>query len=129
MNPDALRTITKVYIFLPGESEHSLGLGRGVIRLCKLVQVHGTLSAASKEMGMANSKAWRIVKNAEDTLGFSLFIRKGSRGSKLTPQALELIALFDEVEAKTNAFATELVHKLAHQAQARGVWETDGTNG
>lgn len=54
--------------------------GPGTARLMQLVEQTGSLSAACKAMGMAYSKAWKIVKQAEVDLGFALM--EGSRGGE-----------------------------------------------
>lgn len=46
----------------------------------QLVNKHGSLSAACREMNMAYSKAWKLVKKAENDLGISLM--EGSRGGE-----------------------------------------------
>lgn len=48
--------------------------------LMQLVRTHGSLSAACREMNMAYSKAWKLVKKAECDLGISLMT--GSRGGE-----------------------------------------------
>lgn len=56
--------------------------GPGTVELMDLVRQTGSLSAACKQMGMAYSKAWKMVKNAEADLGFSLMegVRGGEHG-------------------------------------------------
>lgn len=49
-------------------------IGPGVIRIMELVRETGTLSEAYKIMGLSSSKAWRIIKNAEEELGFKLIV-------------------------------------------------------
>lgn len=69
--------------------------GPGTMELMELVKLHGSLSAACKEMNMAYSKAWKMVGNAEADLGFSLM--EGSRGGEfggrtvLTPEGEDLL--------------------------------------
>ena len=36
--------------------------GKGVVELLELCDKYGSLSKAYKEMGMSNSKAWKIIK-------------------------------------------------------------------
>lgn len=52
--------------------------GPGVAELMELVRQQGSLAAACKEMGMAYSKAWKMMKKAEEDLGITLM--EGSRG-------------------------------------------------
>lgn len=60
--------------------------GRGVADLLHGVKEYHSLNQATKEMGMAYSKAWRIVRQAEKTLGMPLLVRMGKNGSVLTPE-------------------------------------------
>ena len=46
--------------------------GPGVAELMHHVEETGSLSEACRCMGMAYSKGWRIMKHAEEDLGFSL---------------------------------------------------------
>ena len=50
--------------------------GKGVAQLLSLTREKGSLSAAYKSMGMAASKAWKILNRAEADLGVKLVERK-----------------------------------------------------
>ena len=50
--------------------------GKGVAQLLSLTREKGSLSAAYKSMGMAASKAWKILKRAEADLGVKLVERR-----------------------------------------------------
>ena len=64
--------------------------GEGPCRLLRCVERTGSLRAAAMEMEMAYSKASKILKQAENTLGYSLTMRsaggKDGGGSVLTPE-------------------------------------------
>ncbi|MBD5559376.1 MAG: LysR family transcriptional regulator [Clostridia bacterium] len=61
--------------------DESKFFGPGAAALLELVEEHGSLRAAAGQMGMAYSKAWRILRNAESVLGFPLLeSRTGGRG-------------------------------------------------
>ena len=64
--------------------------GEGPCRLLRCVEKTGSLRAAAMEMEMAYSKASKILKQAESTLGFPLTTRitggKDGGGSILTPE-------------------------------------------
>jgi molybdate transport system regulatory protein len=81
--------------------------GPGTLTLLTLVAETGSLHKAAKEMGMAYSKAWRIVKDAEDHLGFKLLERQiggaGGGGSALTTDARRLVAGFAAMRAEADA--------------------------
>lgn len=76
-------------IFRRGKSH----LGPGAIRILELVHKTGSLSKTYEEMNISSSKGWKILKEAEEVLGFTLVESKiggvGGGGSQLTPKGLE----------------------------------------
>ena len=46
--------------------------GKGVVELLELCDKYGSLSKAYKKMGMSNSKAWKIIKRAQEDLVYEL---------------------------------------------------------
>lgn len=79
-------------------SKYSAAFGRGIADLCKGVEETGSLNKACKNMGMACSKAWRILRNTEESLGMTLLERKGAHGSVLTEDAKVLLEAFQRTE-------------------------------
>ncbi|MCL2889033.1 MAG: LysR family transcriptional regulator [Eggerthellaceae bacterium] len=73
------------------ESSSSSVFGRGIADLCLGVRESGSLNAAAKNMGMAYSKAWSIIRNTERALELQLLDRDGARGSTLTPDGNALL--------------------------------------
>lgn len=69
--------------------------GTGIAELLQGVEKNLSLSAAAKNMYMAYSKAWRIVKCAEKELGFPLTTRQsggiGGGGSVLTQEGKKFL--------------------------------------
>jgi len=76
--------------------------GPGVFDLLVLVEASGSLRKAAQSLGMAYSKAWRVLGQAEDHLGLELLHRQAG-GSALTGDGRELVtrfrALIDEADA------------------------------
>ena len=56
--------------------------GPGVSQLLKRVDELHSLRAAALSMSMAYSKAWTVVRNAEDGLGFHLLTVHGGRQAR-----------------------------------------------
>ena len=54
------------------DDEGQRRFGPGVAALLSEVREKRSLRAAAASMGMAYSKAWRIVRTAEDALGYKL---------------------------------------------------------
>ena len=73
--------------------------GRGIAELLTRVSRTGSLRSAAAEMDMADSKAWRIIKNSEDILGFKLLTSqaggKNGGGALLTPEARDMLARYE----------------------------------
>ena len=67
-------------------SESGSVFGRGIADLCLGVREKGSLNAAAKSIGMAYSKAWRIIKETEAALEIQLLNRDGAHGSSLTDE-------------------------------------------
>ena len=85
--------------------------GPGVAELLRRVDEHCSLRAAAQSMGMAYSKAWTIVKAAENGLGFRLLDTQtgGKRGggASLTDGARQLLAAYDRFCDRVNGFSRE----------------------
>ena len=73
--------------------------GEGPCRLLRAVEQTGSLRAAAQAMGMAYTKALKILRRAEQALGFALTTRAaGGReggGSRLTPQGKEWLQRYE----------------------------------
>ncbi|HJA29795.1 MAG TPA: NTP transferase domain-containing protein [Candidatus Olsenella pullicola] len=89
--------------------------GPGPVDLLERVGELGSLRAAAIEMGMAYTKATRIVRDAERAFGFPLTERtvggSGGGGSRLTAEARDLIERYRAFErtsrrALSSAYAT-----------------------
>ena len=93
---DKLTASVKLSIRNPKSKSDSL-FGRGIAELCRGIRELGSLNAAAKSMGMAYSKAWRIVKETEAALGFQLLNRDGAHGSTLTAEGDKLLDAYTKV--------------------------------
>lgn len=114
--------------------------GPGPVELLERVGELGSLRAAAIEMGMAYTKATRIVRDAERAFGFPLTERtvggSGGGGSSLTPAARDLIVRYRAFErsseqALVSAYATcfsgfEGVARLGCVVMAAGAGERFG---
>ncbi len=86
---------------------HGSEFGRGVAKLCRGVRDKGSLNAAAKDMGMAYSKAWRILRDTETALGITLLHREGAHGSTLTEDCERLLNAYTEMEERLQRIASE----------------------
>lgn len=94
------------------ETEINSVFGRGIAELCVGVREKGSLYAAAKSMGMAYSKAWRIMKDTETALGMQLLNRDGAHGSDLTDEGNKLIDVYLELEKKIQTDTNKAFRKL-----------------
>ena len=74
--------------------------GEGPCRLLRGIEVHGSLRASAQSMGMAYTKAMRLMKHAEETLGYPLTRKtiggRGGGGSELTEEGKEIVRKYEE---------------------------------
>jgi molybdate transport system regulatory protein len=80
--------------------------GDGPYELLKRVEETHSLHRAAKEMGMAYSKAWRLIGAIEKRLGFLLIERKvgglSGGGSRVTPQGKKLMKRYNYFQKDVN---------------------------
>ena len=85
--------------------------GPGVAVLLEEVREKRSLRAAAGSMGMAYSKAWRIVRDAEEALNCKLLRSTiGGRhggGAALTEEAEALLTAYQLLRDEVSAFAQE----------------------
>lgn len=74
--------------------------GDGPARLLRAIEENGSLRGAAISMNMAYTKALKILKNAENALGFPLTARvsggKDGGGSSLTPEGKEWLTRYEK---------------------------------
>ena len=87
------------------ESDSGSVFGRGIADLCLGVRETGSLNAAAKGMGMAYSKAWRIIKDTETALDVQLLYRNGAHGSQLTEDCERILEAYQAIESDLQAEA------------------------
>jgi molybdate transport system regulatory protein len=85
---------------------HGKAFGEGPYELLKRVDEIHSLHRAAKEMGMAYSKAWRLIGTMENKLGFLLIERKvgglSGGGSRVTSQGKELMKRYRHFQKDVN---------------------------
>ena len=83
--------------------------GPGVAELMQQVQVHRSLRSAAQAMEMAYSKAWRIIRNAEEGFGCKLLNStiggRNGGGAVLTPEGEQILAAYQRFSADINAYS------------------------
>lgn len=89
--------------------------GPGIIRVMELVKETNSLSQAYRDMGLSPSKGWKIIKNAEEKLGFPLFNTvvggKGGGRSNLSKEGEDLLRKYKAFVEELNIEAERLYKK------------------
>ncbi len=102
--------------------------GEGPYELLKLVEKTNSLHEAAHRMGMAYSKAWKLIQTMEKRLGFSLLNKKigglSGGGSQVTPKGKELMKHYvrfhkDVKEALEKIFLKHFGQKRGHTWKGR----------
>jgi xanthine dehydrogenase accessory factor len=92
-----------------------LVFGPGVAELMEHIEHLGSLSAACRQMGMAYSKGWKILKRSETDLGIELVhgTRGGADGGRmyLTKEGQEVLSLYKEMNKELHGEADRLFQK------------------
>ena len=91
-----MKPVTKIQLF---DQNGEKFFGEGPCRLLEKVEQTGSLRCAAASMEMAYSKALKLVKQAEEALGFPLTQRsvggKDGGGSTLTPEGREFLHKYE----------------------------------
>lgn len=90
--------------------------GPGIAELLERVDELHSLRKATAAMGMAYSKAWSIVKNAENALGYPLLTStvggRGGGSAELTDRGRRFLAAYRRFESVVHAYADEIFEEL-----------------
>lgn len=90
--------------------------GPGIAQLLHRVREFHSLRAAALSMNMAYSKAWTVLRTAEEQLGFKLLHSstggKGGGGAVLTPEGEELLERYDELCRRMQAYGRRQFEEL-----------------
>lgn len=85
--------------------------GPGLAELLERVQQTHSLHRAAADMGMAYSKAWRVLKTAEGELGFPLLHSSagghGGGGADVTCEGAALLCAYRKFERTVMQYADE----------------------
>lgn len=110
--------------------------GEGPLRLLRSVEKTGSVRAAAREMEMAYSKASKLIRQAEENLGFPLTSRtaggKDGGGSKLTPEGKRWLSQYeayrDACVVSNQALYKQFFPRIGCVIMASGLSKRFGTN-
>lgn len=108
-----MRASTRITFF---DDQDEKFFGEGPCRLLHEIEKQGSLRGAAMSMGMAYTKALRIIRHAEAALGFPLTTRSiGGReggGSRLTPEGKEWLSTYEAYRDACMRLNGELYHQF-----------------
>jgi len=120
-----MKAACKIWIDQDGKA-----FGDGPSDLLKEVEKAGSLHKGADRMGMAYSKAWTLIRLLEGRLGFLLLDRKtGGRsggGSRITPQAKDLVVCYDRFREEAKAAIEKIYQKHFSSLENTGGERADG---
>ncbi len=105
--PASLKADGRFWLTLDGRNF----LGRGRVELLQRIRETGSISRAAREMKMSYKAAWDAVDAMNRAWGRAL-VESGPGGSRLTPEAEQLIAAFRQAEARHLRFLEKLADRL-----------------
>lgn len=89
--------------------------GSGLASLLLGIRKYGSIKKTTQKMNLAYSKAWKMLKNSEKELGFSLAIREAGGekggGSILTPEGEQLLYNYLAFMEEANNSVNEIFKK------------------
>jgi len=104
---------TKIWL---ENKDGKLLVGEGRLKIFHAIIEHGSMSAASRELGMSYRAMWGKVRAIEERLGVKLVrgvaggVKHG--GATLTDEALEFIKLFEAFSEKATLAVDQLASEM-----------------
>ncbi len=103
--------------------DNGKAFGAGPYELLKRVDQAKSLHQAARQMGMAYSKAWRLISSIEQRLGFPLLERKAGGnsggGSWVTPQGKDLMKRYRAFQKDVKA-SLEKIYRTHFSSLKKG---------
>ena len=101
---------TRVTIHTAGDLD-GYGFSRGIELLMLGIDRYGSLNRAAKELGMAYSKAWNVLRMVEQEFDIQLVRRDGAHGSSLTDEGRAFLEHYQEMVAAANEAASAVFQR------------------
>jgi len=105
----------KYKLWLSTNEEKNI-VGENIINLLKHIDKTGSLKSAATELNISYRKAWGNMKDAESQLNIQLVEKqrggKDGGNSKLTQEAKNLIAAFDELKIDIDIAINKITKKF-----------------
>ncbi|MBP1927414.1 molybdate transport system regulatory protein [Sedimentibacter acidaminivorans] len=97
-------------------AKENIFFGPGVVSLLECIKECESLNSAAKKINLSYSKANKMIKGAEEALGFKLLERKiggiYGGGSTLTPECIDFLEKYLILEQEIKTFSDDLLEKI-----------------
>lgn len=90
-------------------------IGKGGVKLLRAIENTGSLSTASKTIGVSYKFAWEYVKRINEILNQSIEMRKGGKnagGSKVSEKLDKILSIYEEAEKELSQVLEKYNKKL-----------------
>lgn len=87
-------------------------LGQRIVELLVQVDVHGSLAAACKAVGLSYRHAWQLLREGEALFGQPLLSKARGKGSQLAPLGERLVWAHRRVQARLSPMLDTLASEL-----------------
>lgn len=108
-----MKVKTKLWI---EDSDENLIFGGGKTEVLKLIDETGSISSASKKIGLNYKKVWSHIKILEEYVEDDMVLtykgRGQSSGSSLTPKAREIIQTYEILQHDVKKYAQQRFEEL-----------------
>lgn len=109
--------------------DKSRQLGPGKVRLLELIGEHGSISAASRLMGMSYRRAWSLIVSLNKTFAEPVVVARtggaGGGSAELTAKGQEVVRCYRAIEATAIAAAAGELGALRRSLARPGPGEAD----
>jgi molybdate transport system regulatory protein len=104
-------------------------LGPGKVRLIELIDQHGSITAACKEMGMSYRRAWLLVEGLKQAFREPVLTTQqggvSGGGCHLTPYGRSILARYRELERTAREAVRDELAALEQELLPQAVAEDD----
>jgi molybdate transport system regulatory protein len=98
------------------ETNDTIFLGEGRVRLLSAIEKTGSLSKAAKSLNISYKKAWRLIdsvnKSTKQPVTISSIGGKGGGGAQLTPYGKKLITVFEKINKNCWEFLDKQIDEI-----------------
>ncbi|ACP45415.1 molybdenum transport protein ModA related protein (ModA) [Sulfolobus islandicus Y.G.57.14] len=101
-------------------------IGKGGVKLLRAIEHTGSISSASKSVGVSYKFAWEYIKRINEILGDSVEMRKGGKnagGSKVNEKIDKLLSIYEEAQKEISEILEKYnkkINELFNEEEKKG---------